>query len=399
MKATRPTSKPGRAATRRPTTPHAKPPDHALTQVATTDQDAEPQGLAVSVWFDPGTGDEPYTAIVRFSGRRVGGARGRPDTFVKDETVRGVIPDNGPVSVMARVSGIPAGEWAVTADVLRPARDRGGRPPQRMCRATPAAWSWRRWALSAGPATPVKTRLAALTTIARSPAVLPGSFASLVLLGVLVALTLQALLVARANIDAGTVLVISLLALLAGLAGAKLWYAAIHFQAWRKAPHVGWCIQGFLLGAAIAVTAGLAIADLPVGVVLDATAPGMFAGLAIGRIGCFFTGCCAGRPSASRWALWSSDRRVGARRIPTQLLESAAAGAIAATAWLLLTLVEPAVSGALVVASLAGYTLVRQWVLRLRVEPRQSTLGGPIVAGVAAAALVLAGALLFVALP
>ncbi len=314
--------------------------------------------------------------------------------FVKDETISRVVPNSGPVSVMTRVCGIPAGEWAVTADVLRPARDDGGGPPRKVCRATPAAWSWRRWGLSAGSAEPVQTRFAPLMAIARSPAVLPGSFPALVLLGVLAALALQALLVDRANVDAGAVLVISLLALLSGLAGGKLWYAALHFQAWRKAPFVGWCIQGFLLGAAVAVTAGLAIADLPVGVVLDATAPGMFAGLAIGRIGCFFTGCCAGRPTASRWALWSSDRRVGARRVPTQLWESAASAAIAITAWALLTQIRPAVPGAVFAASLAAYTLCRQLLLRLRAERRKSALGGPLTAVAAAAALVAAGVLM-----
>jgi redox-sensing transcriptional repressor len=39
-------------------------------------------------------------------------------------------------------------------------------------------------------------------------------------------------------------------------------------------------------------------------------------GLAVGRVGCFFTGCCASRSSASRWALWSSNRSVGLRTRP-----------------------------------------------------------------------------------
>src|SRR5260370_36366136 len=65
---------------------------------------------------------------------------------------------------------------------------------------------------------------------------------------------------------------------------------------------------------------------VPAGVFLDVTAPGLLVAMAVGRVGCFFVGCCGGPPTASRWGVWSSDQRVGARRIPTQLLESALAG-------------------------------------------------------------------------
>jgi len=58
----------------------------------------------------------------------------------------------------------------------------------------------------------------------------------------------------------------------------------------------------------------------------------VFVGMAIGRPGCFFAGCCSGRPTVSRWGLWSSDRRIGIRRIPIQLIEAAAALLIGVTA-------------------------------------------------------------------
>src|SRR5579884_3267225 len=48
--------------------------------------------------------------------------------------------------------------------------------------------------------------------------------------------------------------------------------------------------------------------------------------MAVGRVGCFFAGCCGGPPTASRWGVWSSDQRVGACRIPTQLMELVLAG-------------------------------------------------------------------------
>jgi phosphatidylglycerol:prolipoprotein diacylglycerol transferase len=85
------------------------------------------------------------------------------------------------------------------------------------------------------------------------------------------------------------------------------------------------CIQGFGLGAIGTLVIGAWATGMPAGPLLDVTAPGLLVGMTIGRFGCFFGGCCAGRPTASRWGLWSSDRRLGVRRVPTQLLESTVA--------------------------------------------------------------------------
>jgi len=128
----------------------------------------------------------------------------------------------------------------------------------------------------------------------------------------------------------------------------------------------GWCIQGFLVGFLAVVTAGLVIGRLPVPVVLDASTPGLFLGLAAGRVGCFFGGCCYGRPTRSRWGVWSSDQRVAMRRIPTQLIESGLALTVGLIA-LVVVLKYGATNGGILVAGLAAYTLYRQVILRLRV--------------------------------
>jgi len=120
----------------------------------------------------------------------------------------------------------------------------------------------------------------------------------------------------------------------------------------------------------VAVAALLAF-DLPIGVFLDAATPGLFFGVAIGRVGCFVTGCCAGRWTRSRWGVWSSDRRVGARRVPAQLLESAAGLVIGGMAALLVLGHPPRIDGAVFVAAFAVYVLVRQAVLRVRAERRE----------------------------
>lgn len=355
----------------------------------------ETQALTASFWFDSGRGHESSSATVRFSGRRIGviGPPGRGDAFVQEETIEGIVPLSGPVSITTRVYGINPGEWKVNAELVapRPQRREQRRHQQGVRRGGqaiyPAAWSWRRWALSTGTAQRIKTTLPPLAGFAGMPAVIPGSWVGLVTLGGLIGLASQVSLMAYGHVDVHRGLTASALALLTGLLGAKLWYLALNHWKWRGSTRDGLCIQGFLLGAVVGGAAALATLHLPIGTFLDATSPGLFLGLAIGRLGCFLTGCCAGRATASRWSVWSSDRRVGARRIPTQLLESVIAAALALTGWLLYMHLQIAIPGSLFVGSFAAYTLCRQFLLRLRVEPRKSSIGGPLTAEMAALVL------------
>jgi len=157
----------------------------------------------------------------------------------------------------------------------------------------------------------------------------------------------------------------------------------------------GWCIQGLLTGVVVVLVAGSLLAHLDLGTILDLTAPGLFMGMAVGRVGCFFAGCCAGRPTASWWGVWSSDQHVGVRRLPTQLLELALALAVGLAA-LAVVLVHGPAGGAVLVAATALYTLVRQGILLLRAERRKSLVGPPLTA--AAAAIVLVADVALVAL-
>jgi phosphatidylglycerol:prolipoprotein diacylglycerol transferase len=337
----------------------------------------EAEALVVSSWFDSGEEGNPFSATVRVTGRRVGinGLPGPRDTFSQDDRIDDIVPGSGPVSVTTWVNGLEPGEWTVNAELVgRPSevtsdagrdRWRRGRPEP----IQPAAWSWRRWGLSNGPATPVKTRWAPLAPMARIPAVLPGSFTALAVLGVVVALVTQAAFVGRANISVGGSLAASLLAIVFGLVGAKLWYAALHPGPWRQLLG-GWSVDGFLVAAPVAAVVALLAFGLPSGGFLDASAPGIFFAVAIGRIGCFFTGCCAGRCTRARWGVWSSDRRIGARRVPTQLLESATGLLLGAASTALVLAGVPGVDGAVFVAALAVYVVIRQVLLRLRAESR-----------------------------
>jgi phosphatidylglycerol:prolipoprotein diacylglycerol transferase len=148
-------------------------------------------------------------------------------------------------------------------------------------------------------------------------------------------------------------------------------------------------VDGFLVVAPIVAAIALVVTDLPVGRTIDAVAPGLFLAVALGRIGCLLAGCCAGRCTASRWALWSSDRRVGARRVPAQLIEAAAGAVLAVVgAWFVLN-VDPPVHGGVFIVSLGVYAVIRQVVLRLRAERRVWAASYSLTAGATALAVLL----------
>lgn len=234
------------------------------------------------------------------------------------------------------------------------------------------------------PATPPLVRV-------RAPGVRIGAWPVLVGTGAVAALVLQALLASRFGLPAGRVLALSLVACLLGLGGAGLYYRLEHpRQPGTPATSRGMCIQGFVLAAVGTVVAGALLFGLPVGRLVDVTAPGLMIGMAIGRIGCFLGGCCAGRPTASRWGIWSSDRRLGVRRIPTQLFESVLALLIGSVAGAVLLVGDAGPAGAVFVATLATYTFGRQLLFPLRSAPRHTRYGRPVVMLTTAIAFVAA---------
>lgn len=341
------------------------------------------QAVAATYWLDSGHGGPPFSVLIRFTGTRVG-VTGQPqpgDRFDQVERVDGITPGSGRVSITTRAEGINAGQWRVTATPVReldsaspdPAARTGARLPRREMTA--------------------HTRLAQLV---HGPGVRPFLWPGLVGLGVLVGLVLQALLLARAHVDGPVATGISLGASVLGYVAAKGWYLALHRQHPRTFLRAGACIQGFLVGGIGTMVLAVAAVRIPVGTFLDASTPGLFFGMAIGRPGCFFTGCCFGRPTASRWGLWSSDRRVGIRRIPIQLIEAVAALLIGVTVLPLALAGPPPIPGMIFVGAIAAYTGFRQVLFPFRVDPRTSlgrriTLAGCAVVVLADVALSVIG--------
>jgi phosphatidylglycerol:prolipoprotein diacylglycerol transferase len=355
-------------------------------------ENAGQEVLRVSCWFDPATRPcHGETVTVRFSGQRIGvtGTKQPGDRFTTDETVDAVTAASGPISVTSCVRGVNPGDWAVTAVIVGQERPRGRRtggavdPP-----LAPAAWSWRRRKLYDGSRAPARTRM---TPFARTPGIVPGVWPAMAALGVVVGLIGQHVVIARTNLHLSHPLATSVAGLVVGFLAAKVWFIVVHH---RERSIEGWCVQGLVAGFVVVAAAAGPVSGLRIAPFLDVSAPGLFFGLAVGRLGCLFAGCCSGRATTSPWGVWSSDQRIGRRRIPTQLIESALAFLVAVASLIVVLGLGPA-HGAVFAAAVSGYTLCRQHILLLRAEGRASARGSRLTS--IAAAAVFAVATVFVA--
>ncbi|HEY6275414.1 MAG TPA: prolipoprotein diacylglyceryl transferase family protein [Streptosporangiaceae bacterium] len=349
--------------------------------------------LTVTCWVDPGESGGPVTATVSFSGRRLDvTGKSRPgDTFTKEETVEGILPGSGPVAVSAEVRDINPGEWRVTArpvarpgqSLLRPYPAPGGKGAAAM-RVPPP----RQVTISAETGTDVHTTHLLRTKV---PGISRFVYPVLVPLSVLAGLGLEALLLITGHYPVLRPLLFSLAAVAAGVAGGKAWYIAVH----RGRKRDGWCIQGFVAGAVAVVAAAAVIGvGIPAGVCLAVAGPALLVGMGIGRPACFWAGCCTGRPTTSRWGIWASDRVLGCRRAPAQLVEALTALLIGLGLLAYVLIAGLPGSGPAAAAGLAAYTLARQFILGMRREPRTWRHGRKVTAVIAAVALIVSVALL-----
>lgn len=346
--------------------------------------DVKPHALGLTYEFPAASDGDPYSVKIAFEGRRLGAKHqpGPGDRFEATTTVERVLPGSGRVAVTTRIPNVKAGSWRVVA---RPSAHHIG-PDRGSSRGARGALPRLPGASAEGSTgwAPVITQ--------KAPGVLLGSWVALVAVGAAVGLTVQGVLAALLGLSVVGVGVVSLVASVIGLVGAKVYYLAVYPDARRQAlSGGGMCIQGFVLGAAAGLIVGALVAGIDLGSLLDITAPALMFAMTIGRFGCFFSGCCVGRPTASRWGLWSSDRRLGVRRIPTQLLESALAASIGATALVvLLTAGFSEFPGVIFIGAMAAYVLGRQLLLPLRAEASKTRYGRLFTLAVAASVLLAA---------
>ena len=136
------------------------------------------------------------------------------------------------------------------------------------------------------------------------------------------------------GIDPDHVRIQPAIAAIAGILGARIWYV-VEYRREFPGPisdFSGWLAQaadldrggavwfGGLLLAGVAMVGHPRRAGIPLIAWADCTAPAVLAGLALGRIGCFFNGCCYGASCNLPWGVSHLGRTVH----PTQLYESLA---------------------------------------------------------------------------
>jgi phosphatidylglycerol:prolipoprotein diacylglycerol transferase len=166
-----------------------------------------------------------------------------------------------------------------------------------------------------------------------------GTYGLFYAVGFLLALRLAVHYARKEGIDAARVVDLGILGLLAGFVGAKLLLYLIDARYYLTHPiemlHSLRSAGVFYGGLALAVLAGVVYVRrhrMPLAKTADLSAPSLALGQAIGRIGCFFAGCCYGRTCDLPWGVTFRDARaaeltgvpLGVPLHPTQLYHAAA---------------------------------------------------------------------------
>lgn len=121
--------------------------------------------------------------------------------------------------------------------------------------------------------------------------------------------------------------------LASSILGARFLYVFINFNEFKsdffavfKIWNGGLVFYGGFIAALISAFLFIKLSRLPLGRVADITAPAVAIGHTLGRIGCFFAGCCYGKVCELPWAVTFEDKASLAplhiNLHPTQLYES-----------------------------------------------------------------------------
>ncbi len=102
--------------------------------------------------------------------------------------------------------------------------------------------------------------------------------------------------------------------IISALIGAKLLLLVTDFQTFRNNPaelfslfRSGGVFYGGLILAVAVALVYIRRVGLPLWTTTDVFAPGIALGHVVGRFGCFFAGCCCGKPTTLPWAITFTD--------------------------------------------------------------------------------------------
>ena len=141
------------------------------------------------------------------------------------------------------------------------------------------------------------------------------------------------------HLDSTRVMDLGIYIIISALVGAKLLLLVTDFQTFKSNPaellnllREGGVFYGGLLVAVTVALWYIKRVGLPLWTTCDVFAPGIALGHIIGRFGCFFAGCCFGRPTTVPWAITFTDPFAAANvgtplnvpLHPTQLYEAGA---------------------------------------------------------------------------
>src|SRR3954453_3200239 len=141
------------------------------------------------------------------------------------------------------------------------------------------------------------------------------------------------------GLDANRVLDLGIYIIISALIGAKLLLLITDFRAFTSNPQElltlarsGGVFYGGLILAVVVALWYIRKDGLPLWTTPDVFAPGIALGHVVGRMGCFFAGCCYGKPTSVPWAITFTDPYAAANvgtplnipLHPTQLYEAGA---------------------------------------------------------------------------
>ena len=143
----------------------------------------------------------------------------------------------------------------------------------------------------------------------------------------------------KRGVDPNRVMDLGIWIIIAALVGAKLLLVIVDWETYRDNPREIFSLVRsagvFYGGLVVATITGLLLIrryKLPVWTTADLYAPGIALGHVIGRMGCYFAGCCYGRPTDVAWAITfthpeariNSGTPLNIPLHPTQLYEAGA---------------------------------------------------------------------------
>lgn len=216
-----------------------------------------------------------------------------------------------------------------------------------------------------------------------------ATYGLLLAIGFILALWLIARLAQQDGLPKGRVYDLGLYILASGLIGSKAllvvtewddmagdWKRIFSFDLLRSG---GVYYGGFIIGMLVGVLL-IWLWKLPWRRTLDAFAPGVALGHAIGRLGCFSAGCCWGKPTTSWIGVRFTEKAheltgvpIDSALIPTQLIEAAAN--LLLFGFLMWLRKRRSFDGQVMFAYLLTYSVIRFTIEFWRDDPRGELMG------------------------